>query len=492
MEGSRFFRKRGNHDSSQTMAESRLAEVIYRCLLDAMIVMDQHGDIREFNPQAERLFGYSRDEVIGRDLADVIIPEEMREAHHNGLKNYLATGEGPVINNRIEIEALRKDGSRVDIELAISADKIADQSIFVATLRDLSEEKKKQKELAQVRGYLDNVMEYGPTIFYVIRCPEPQVEQIAWISPNIRSILNFDPETIISGEVVWEQRIHPADLPQAVDHWAAAWTKGSSQLEYRVHDMSDRVRWIREACRVVNSDAGFHEIIGSIVDITESRHSERRERNLRRELDHRVKNNLQVILGECDKAITAKEIDPARIRGLASRIKSMAIVHQAMADRSWSFISLRELFKNSQDALIPENRVQAIQYKGPDLQLAVDAGMTLGAVINELIQNATKHGGLSVEGGRVNVDWGIHGVGTDAKVHLRWQETTPGVTVSKPEKKRFGLQLIESMIPYELNGDVNLEFRPEGLAFETSIPLENCHVDIGRVRGSFNQSEADS
>src|SRR5207244_1064891 len=80
-------------------------------VLDCIITIGSGGHVLEFNPAAERTFGFSRDEAIGKELADLIIPPRMREQHRRGLAHYLKTGEGPVIGKRIEIAGVRKDGS---------------------------------------------------------------------------------------------------------------------------------------------------------------------------------------------------------------------------------------------------------------------------------------------------------------------------------------------------------------------------------------------
>src|SRR2546430_1978590 len=87
--------------------------------LDGIVTMDHEGKITEFNPAAERIFGYSRSEVIGRALAQVIIPSRLRERHSAGLARYLATGEAPLLGKRLELSGLRADGSEVAVELSI-------------------------------------------------------------------------------------------------------------------------------------------------------------------------------------------------------------------------------------------------------------------------------------------------------------------------------------------------------------------------------------
>jgi PAS domain S-box-containing protein len=123
-------------------------EMLYRGILnnalDCIITMDARGHVLEFNPAAERVFGYTREEAVGAELAELIIPPRMREQHRRGLARFLETGEGPVIGKRIEIEGMRKDGSEICVELAITALKIDSSAIFIAYLRDISERRRSE------------------------------------------------------------------------------------------------------------------------------------------------------------------------------------------------------------------------------------------------------------------------------------------------------------------------------------------------------------
>src|SRR5438270_3506736 len=133
---------------------SEKLELLYRGILDnaldCIITMGQDGRVLEFNPAAEQVFGFSRGEAIGQELAELIIPPRMREQHRRGLAHYMKTGEGPVIGKRIEIAGVRKDGSEILVELAITALKIGDEPVFTAYLRDISERTRNdRRRLAQ-------------------------------------------------------------------------------------------------------------------------------------------------------------------------------------------------------------------------------------------------------------------------------------------------------------------------------------------------------
>ena len=107
--------------------------------LDGIVTMDHEGKITEFNPAAERIFGYSRSEVIGRALAQVIIPSRLRERHSAGLARYLATGEAPLLGKRLELSGLRADGSEVAVELSIKRMPGDGPPSFAGFVRDLTE-----------------------------------------------------------------------------------------------------------------------------------------------------------------------------------------------------------------------------------------------------------------------------------------------------------------------------------------------------------------
>src|SRR5256885_1318812 len=129
-------------DHSKSVMGDKL-EMLYRGLLDnaldCIITMDADGRVLEFNPAAERVFGFARSEAVGKELAELIIPSRMREQHRRGLAHFLKTGEGPVIGKRIEIAGVRKDGTEILVELAITALKTNSSPVFTAYLRDITD-----------------------------------------------------------------------------------------------------------------------------------------------------------------------------------------------------------------------------------------------------------------------------------------------------------------------------------------------------------------
>src|ERR1700730_17153566 len=120
---------------------------ILEAALDAYVGMDSSGLITDWNGQAETTFGWLHSQATGKKLSLMIIPERYREAHERGLRHFLASGEGPVLNKRIEITALHKDGREFPVELTISAINGTGTQRFVAFVRDITERKRTEQEL---------------------------------------------------------------------------------------------------------------------------------------------------------------------------------------------------------------------------------------------------------------------------------------------------------------------------------------------------------
>jgi PAS domain S-box-containing protein len=115
--------------------------------LDAVIGIDDKGTIIDWNTQAEQVFGWSRREMIGRCMADTILPAQYREAHRRGLERFLKTGEGPVLNKRVELTARRRDGTEFPVELAITPLRLDNAYTFTAFVSDITERKQAEESL---------------------------------------------------------------------------------------------------------------------------------------------------------------------------------------------------------------------------------------------------------------------------------------------------------------------------------------------------------
>jgi two-component system, cell cycle sensor histidine kinase and response regulator CckA len=138
----------------RTSAEHLKAAII-EAALDCIVIMDDEGRICEFNPAAEQAFGFKREEILGKQLVETIIPHHYRDAHTAGLKRFLSTGEARVMGRRVELSALRADGTCFPCELTITLTKADRRPLFTAYLRDISArvraERRQSAQLAVTR-----------------------------------------------------------------------------------------------------------------------------------------------------------------------------------------------------------------------------------------------------------------------------------------------------------------------------------------------------
>ena len=138
-----------NRAEETALASERKIRAMSESSLDALIMIDGKANIIFWNPAAERIFGYSAEEVMGRNLHELIVPAEERELANKGMDDFVQTGEGKVIGVVIEHQGLRKDGSFFPAEIAISALQMENKWYAVGTVRDISDRKQAEEELQQ-------------------------------------------------------------------------------------------------------------------------------------------------------------------------------------------------------------------------------------------------------------------------------------------------------------------------------------------------------
>jgi len=139
------------------LTQARMQAILDNAL-DAVIGLDEGGRITDWNPRAETIFGWAVDEAIGRDLAETIIPLQYREAHRRGLRHVLATGDGPLLNKRIELTALRRDGHEFPVELSILSLKLGAQYWFSAFVSDITARKQADAALRDSEATLRHAL----------------------------------------------------------------------------------------------------------------------------------------------------------------------------------------------------------------------------------------------------------------------------------------------------------------------------------------------
>ena len=140
------FMRRRRAENELRASEARHRAVL-ETALDCIIGMNHEGRVVEWNPAAERTLGYTREQAVGRVMAELIIPPGLREPHLHGMAHYFATGEGPILGQRIETTAMRASGELFPIELSVSRIPGEEPAVFTAYLRDITDQKQARLDL---------------------------------------------------------------------------------------------------------------------------------------------------------------------------------------------------------------------------------------------------------------------------------------------------------------------------------------------------------
>ncbi|MDA1278118.1 MAG: CHASE domain-containing protein [Verrucomicrobia bacterium] len=218
---------------------------------DAFIAIDSQGRITDWNPQAVAMFEWTRDEALGQSMAELIIPPALRKDHHGGLHRFLTTGDGPILGKLLEVMALRRNGTEFPIELIVTPIRAADQVIFTAFARDISERKRAAESLTKSEEQFRSLSEAAPIgIFLTNADGKCHFSNSRW-----KTITGLTSEEILGRG--WTRAIHPSDWKMYFEEFTASVReKRDFVLEFRVLRPDDQVRWILLRFAPIGSQLG--------------------------------------------------------------------------------------------------------------------------------------------------------------------------------------------------------------------------------------------
>src|SRR5262245_4129137 len=144
------FVERSRAEAAMREREARHGAIL-ESALDCIVTIDRHGRVIEFNAAAEQTFGYKADEIVSREMVEMIVPPSLREEHRKGFARYLETGQGRILGHRLEITGMRADGSEFPVELTITRIPLPGAPVFTGFLREITERKEAERELRASR-----------------------------------------------------------------------------------------------------------------------------------------------------------------------------------------------------------------------------------------------------------------------------------------------------------------------------------------------------
>lgn len=334
-------------------------------------------------------------------------------------------------------------------------------------------------ELAENQAFLKRITDIAPTLLYV---HDLRTDSNVWMNHRVVMTLGYSVEELsgMGGDVL-QALMHPDDFDRYETHNQKLLHLGAEEIaefEYRMKARDGEWRWILSQDMVYQGDGagGVAQIIGAAHDITERREQEERIRLLMREVNHRAKNLLTVVQSVARQ--TARTASPEHFaEDLSNRLRALSMSQDLIIEGNWQGVSLDDLTRSQLRHLAGEIG-ERVLISGTRITLSPAAAQGIGMALHELATNAMKHGALSVETGKVLIDWQIEN-GLDGPVfRIEWREQD-GPPVSEPSSEGFGRTVIERMAAHAVDGDVSLDYLPDGVRWRLSAPLE-------RVQNRFN------
>jgi PAS domain S-box-containing protein len=361
--------------------------------LDAVLGIDEQGRVTEWNGQAETMFGWRREEAVGRRLSETLIPMRYRSAHDEGLRRFLTSGEGPILNRRVEMTALRRNGSEFPVELSVAPYRIGGTWAFSGFVRDVTERKRLYKDLQEREAKFRRLVDSN-IIGIFIWGPEGRI-----IDANeaFLRIVGYDRDDLVSGRLRWsEMRPEWSDADdRRVAELKATGTAQPHELEY-IQKGGSAVPVLVGAA---NFEGGRDEGMGFVIDLTDrkkaeaaARESEARYREVQMALAHA---NRVATMGQLSASIAHEINQPiaaaityakAGLRWLRAQPPELEEVREVLS-------SIVETASRADDVI---SRVRALFKKEPRGHESLEINEAILEVI-ALIRSEAAKNGVSVQ-----------------------------------------------------------------------------------------------
>ena len=237
--------------------------------LDGVVSIDEAGLITYWNPQAERIFGWSSKEAVGQELAELVMPEEFKARHRRGLERFLATGEGAILDRAVEVTGLRRDGSTVPVEIRVRALREGGSWWFNAFVADLTDRKRGEAALLASQQRVNRLLESNIIgILFTDRGGRVVEANDAFLQ-----MVGYTRDDVVSGQVRWNLMTPPA-------YWDAN-ARATEQLESSGVAVAREQEFIRKDGNCVSVlvgaarlDAATGDSIAFVLDLTELRRAQ--------------------------------------------------------------------------------------------------------------------------------------------------------------------------------------------------------------------------
>jgi PAS domain S-box-containing protein len=457
-------------EDARRESEERLAAT-YEAATIGIAEADQDGRLLRVNDALCKMLGTSREKLLGKSFAEYTHEDDRSE----DLAQYARQIRGEIDSYVFRKRAPRSDGQTLYLDVHSSSVLDADGKFRygVRVIQDVTAAQRMQDRLRDSEQQMRDLLEALPAAVYTTDA----AGRINFYNKAAVEMAGRTPQVGDEWCVTW--RLYTTDgvplphdqCPMAVALKEDRAVRGAEAVAERPD--GTRVPFIPYPTPLHDANGKLIGAINMLVDITDRKQAESRQKILIDELNHRVKNTLATV--QSLAAQTARHADNPQdfASKFQARLMALARAHDLLTKRHWEEAPLDAL-ANEVLAPVAGAAQGRVSIQGPSMDLTPRAALSLTMALSELATNAAKYGALSSAQGTLSVKWDIRrDTGKPAMLQIDWQEQG-GPRVSPPTRRGFGARLVERCIETDLRGELDLAFEPEGVQCRITVPLQSC------------------
>ena len=439
---------RNRSDAARHDSERQLAAIVTSSQA-AIVSTTLDGAITSWNAAAERLYGYTAKEMLGQSIQRLLATK--RQNDETAMLARVAAGETTA---QFEATRLHKDGSIVEVAVTVSPIHGREGKVvgLSGIARDITAHKQAEEALRDRLSEIEAIYNNTPIGLALLD------RDLRYIRINAALAgMNGVPAADHVGRLVWD--IVPAMRESSERHMRHVLQTGDlvrQEISGESPKLSGIIRhWDKTFYPLRRPDGSILAIGVMVEEITERKRAEELQSLLMREINHRTKNMLSVVLSIARQ--TAASDTAEFIKHFSARIQALSANQDLLIKSDWLGVDLEDLVR-AQLAHFADLIGTRISVGGPPVRLAPAAAQSVGMALHELATNAGKYGALSDERGRVDIDWRLNG----DEFTIGWAECD-GPCVEAPKRHGFGSTVISTVAKASVDGDVELDYAPTGL-----------------------------
>lgn len=452
-------------EDARRESDERLAAT-YNAATIGIAEADREGRLLRVNDALCRMLGRSREELLNMTFFDYTLEEDRED----DTLLYARQIAGQIQNYALRKRAVRADGSTVYLDVHSSSvlDAAGSFRYGVRVLQDVTAAKQMEDRIRESEQHLRDLLEALPAAVYTTDA----AGRITFFNQAAVEMSGRMPEVGDSWCVTW-RLYNPDGSPLSHDECPMAIAvkedrpiRGTEAIAERPD--GTRVPFIPYPTPLHDCDGKLIGAINMLVDITERKQAENRQKVLIDELNHRVKNTLATVQSLARQTARYAEDLKDYSHRFETRLLALSRAHDLLTTRHWEGACLKSLAQEILEA-VDVTGARRIQINGPPFELDARTALSLTMVFSELATNALKYGSLSSEAGSLALSWQVHqDSDTRSRLLVEWREQH-GPAVTPPVRRGVGIRLMEQSIERDLGGEFDLNFEPSGVICRMSL-----------------------